>query len=119
MGRLCARRRRPAANRAGDGSDVASGASRSHDESAEKAFLSVLCAGRGLFRKLRLSPAGEQRELQRTLLDEVGVATLSGSTFGPQGVGHIRLSYANSVANIERALERIALHLGAGVVTPA
>jgi aspartate/methionine/tyrosine aminotransferase len=60
-----------------------------------------------------------ERELQRTLLDEVGVATLSGSTFGPHGVGHIRLSYANSVANIERALDRIALHLGAGVVTSA
>jgi hypothetical protein len=29
------------------------------------------------------------------------------------------LSYANSVANIERALDRIALHLGAGVVTSA
>jgi aspartate/methionine/tyrosine aminotransferase len=60
-----------------------------------------------------------ERELQRTLLDEVGVATLSGSTFGPHGVGHIRLSYANSVATIERALDRIALHLGAGVVTSA
>ncbi len=60
-----------------------------------------------------------ERELQRDLLDEVGVATLAGSTFGPHGAGHIRLSYANSVDNIERALERIALHLGAGAATPA
>ena len=60
-----------------------------------------------------------ERELQRALLDEVGVATLAGSTFGPHGAGHIRLSYANSVDNIERALDRIALHLGAGAVTPA
>ncbi len=60
-----------------------------------------------------------ERELQRELLDEVGVATLAGSTFGPHGAGHIRLSYANSVDNIERALDRIALHLGAGAVTPA
>jgi aspartate aminotransferase len=60
-----------------------------------------------------------ERDLQRELLDEVGVATLAGSTFGPHGTGHIRLSYANSVDNIERALDRIALHLGAGAVTPA
>ncbi len=60
-----------------------------------------------------------ERELQRDLLDEVGVATLAGSTFGPHGAGHIRLSYANSVDNIERALDRIALHLGAGAATPA
>ncbi|MGH7722825.1 MAG: pyridoxal phosphate-dependent aminotransferase [Candidatus Dormibacteria bacterium] len=60
-----------------------------------------------------------ERELQNALLDEVGVAVLSGSSFGPQGAGHIRLSYANSVDNLERALDRIALHLGAGAVTPA
>jgi aspartate aminotransferase len=60
-----------------------------------------------------------ERELQKELLDEVGVATLAGSTFGPHGAGHIRLSYANSVENIERALDRIALHLGAGAVSPA
>ncbi len=60
-----------------------------------------------------------ERDLQRELLDEVGVATLAGSTFGPHGAGHIRLSYANSVDNIERALDRIALHLGAGAATPA
>ena len=60
-----------------------------------------------------------ERDLQRELLDEVGVATLAGSTFGPHGAGHIRLSYANSVENIERALHRIALHLGAGAVSPA
>jgi aspartate aminotransferase len=60
-----------------------------------------------------------ERELQKELLDEVGVATLAGSTFGPHGAGHIRLSYANSVENIERALDRIALHLGAGAASPA
>jgi aspartate aminotransferase len=61
----------------------------------------------------------DDRELRDALLDEVGVAVLSGSSFGPHGAGHIRLSYANSVVNIERALDRIALHLGAGAVTPA
>jgi aspartate aminotransferase len=60
-----------------------------------------------------------ERELQQALLDEVGVAVLAGSTFGPHGAGHIRLSYANSVENIERALDRMALHLGAGAASPA
>jgi aspartate/methionine/tyrosine aminotransferase len=60
-----------------------------------------------------------ERELQKALLDEVGVAVLAGSTFGPHGAGHIRLSYANSVDNLERALDRIALHLGAGAASPA
>ncbi|MDQ2960667.1 MAG: pyridoxal phosphate-dependent aminotransferase [Candidatus Dormibacteraeota bacterium] len=54
------------------------------------------------------------RDLQRELLDEMGVAVLAGSAFGPHGAGHIRLSYANSPANIERALDRIASFLGAG-----
>jgi aspartate/methionine/tyrosine aminotransferase len=54
-----------------------------------------------------------ERELQRALLDEAGVAVLPGSSFGPNGAGHIRLSYANSAANLERALERIADHMGA------
>ena len=61
----------------------------------------------------------KDRELQNTLLDEVGVAVLAGSSFGPHGAGHIRLSYANSMANIERALERIGLHLGAGAASIA
>jgi aspartate aminotransferase len=41
------------------------------------------------------------------LLNEYGVATLSGTAFGAYGNGYLRLSYANSVANLERALERI------------
>jgi len=61
----------------------------------------------------------DERELQKGLLDEVGVAVLAGSAFGPHGAGHIRLSYANSEVNLERALDRIALHLGAGAVAPA
>jgi aspartate/methionine/tyrosine aminotransferase len=60
-----------------------------------------------------------ERELQTGLLEEVGVAVLAGTAFGPHGAGHIRLSYANSSANLQRALERIALHVGAGAVPPA
>lgn len=42
------------------------------------------------------------------LLQEAGVALLDGAGFGAQGKGYMRISYANSLANIERALERIA-----------
>lgn len=41
------------------------------------------------------------------LLEEAGVACLSGTGFGHHGEGHLRFSYANSQTNIERALERI------------
>ncbi len=41
------------------------------------------------------------------LLDEAGVAVLSGTAFGAYGEGFLRLSYANSIPNIEKALERI------------
>jgi aspartate/methionine/tyrosine aminotransferase len=47
-------------------------------------------------------------ELQDRLLEEVGVAALAGTSFGPGGEGYLRFSYANSLANIESALEKIA-----------
>jgi aspartate/methionine/tyrosine aminotransferase len=47
------------------------------------------------------------RDLQDTLLSEVGVALVAGTSYGDQGEGYIRFSYANSVENIERAIDRI------------
>jgi aspartate/methionine/tyrosine aminotransferase len=47
------------------------------------------------------------------LLEEAGVALLPGTAFGARGEGHLRLSYANSAENIERALERMARALAA------
>jgi aspartate/methionine/tyrosine aminotransferase len=41
------------------------------------------------------------------LLNTAGVAALSGTSFGRYGEGYLRFSYANSVENIERALNRI------------
>ena len=52
-----------------------------------------------------------ERDLQRALLDEAGVAVLAGTAFGPQGKGFLRLSYANSVENLQGAVDRIARHL--------
>ncbi|MEO1943564.1 MAG: pyridoxal phosphate-dependent aminotransferase [Candidatus Thioglobus sp.] len=46
-------------------------------------------------------------ELENYLLHESGVAVLSGSAFGSHGDGYLRLSYANSIENIDRALSRI------------
>jgi aspartate/methionine/tyrosine aminotransferase len=47
------------------------------------------------------------RELADLLLEEAGVACLSGTGFGRYGDGYIRFSYANSLENIERAIGRI------------
>jgi aspartate aminotransferase len=47
------------------------------------------------------------KRLADRLLDEAGVAALSGTAFGEWGEGHLRFSYANSLENIEEALRRI------------
>ncbi len=41
------------------------------------------------------------------LLNEAGVAMVDGTSFGDQGKGYLRISYANSLENIENALERM------------
>ena len=46
-------------------------------------------------------------EFANRLLDEAGVAALSGTAFGEYGEGYLRFSFANSLTNIEGALERI------------
>jgi aspartate/methionine/tyrosine aminotransferase len=47
------------------------------------------------------------RQLEAKLLDEGGVATLSGTSFGAHGEGYLRFSYANSIDNIREAMRRI------------
>jgi aspartate aminotransferase len=47
------------------------------------------------------------RKLADRLLDEAGVACLSGTAFGEWGEGHLRFSYAASLESIEEALRRI------------
>ena len=48
------------------------------------------------------------KEIENHLMEKAGVAVLSGTAFGAHGEGFIRLSYANSQANLRRALEKIA-----------
>lgn len=52
------------------------------------------------------------RGLQDLLLERAGVATVSGTSFGVQGEGYLRFSYAASTGAIEAALGRIGELLG-------
>ena len=52
------------------------------------------------------------KALADKLLDQGGVACLSGTAFGEFGEGHLRFSYANSMENIQEALRRIASVVG-------
>ena len=51
-------------------------------------------------------------EVAERLLNDAGVAALSGTAFGAQGEGYLRFSYANSEANLRKALERMRPVLG-------
>ena len=50
----------------------------------------------------------QAKKLASSLLEEAGVATIGGPDFGILGEGYIRLSYANSAENIERAISRMS-----------
>ena len=52
-------------------------------------------------------------QLAQALLEEAGVALLPGTSFGQQGKGFLRLSYANSLENIQKALSRMGDYLAA------
>ena len=49
----------------------------------------------------------DSREMAAKILDVGGVAVLSGTAFGEGGDGYLRLSYANSVENINEAIARM------------
>jgi aspartate/methionine/tyrosine aminotransferase len=49
----------------------------------------------------------DSRRMADYLLESAGVAVLPGTAFGAHGEGYLRLSYANSEANLQKALERI------------
>jgi aspartate/methionine/tyrosine aminotransferase len=60
------------------------------------AFPNIKCTGQG------------SATLQQRILDQAGVATIAGTSFGKFGEGYLRFSYANSRQNIVKALDRIA-----------
>jgi aspartate/methionine/tyrosine aminotransferase len=45
--------------------------------------------------------------LADALLEQAGVAALSGTAFGEYGEGYLRFSVANSLENLQQALDRI------------
>jgi aspartate aminotransferase len=47
------------------------------------------------------------KKLADALLDQAGVAALSGTAFGAYGEGYLRFSIANSIENISKALDRV------------
>src|SRR6266849_4492400 len=78
-----------------DGLNTLPGVSCIRPRGAFYAFPNVTRLGR---------PSGEIAE---RLLNEAGVALLPGTAFGAHGEGYLRLSYANSEANLRAALERM------------
>jgi aspartate/methionine/tyrosine aminotransferase len=54
----------------------------------------------------------DARTLQGVLLEQAGVATIAGTSFGSYGEGYLRFSYANSREAIGEAIERIRRLLG-------
>jgi len=50
----------------------------------------------------------KSKKLSDFILQKAGVAVLSGTAFGANGEGYLRLSFANSVENIQKALKKIS-----------
>jgi aspartate aminotransferase len=53
----------------------------------------------------------KSKAMELGLLDEVGVASIAGTSFGAYGEGYLRISYANSIENIAEALRRFRAYL--------
>jgi aspartate/methionine/tyrosine aminotransferase len=67
----------------------------------------VSCPG-GFYAFPNVAETGlKSKDLADYLLADASVATLAGTAFGHYGEGFLRLSYANSVENINKALDRI------------
>ena len=52
------------------------------------------------------------KKLADALLEQAGVACLSGTAFGAYGEGYLRFSVANSLENLNKALSRIEAWVG-------
>jgi aspartate/methionine/tyrosine aminotransferase len=57
----------------------------------------------------------KSKALADALLEQAGVAALSGTAFGAFGEGYLRFSVANSLENLQAALERIDAWTGKNV----
>jgi aspartate aminotransferase len=50
----------------------------------------------------------KSKEIEQRLLNDYGVAALCGTAFGAFGEGHVRFSCANSMENLQKALDRVS-----------
>ncbi len=62
------------------------------------------------------APGMTSGEFADRLLDEAGVVTLPGTGFGAEGEGYLRVSYANSQANLREGIQRMATFVAARAV---
>jgi len=58
-------------------------------------------------------------EAANLILEKAGVAVLPGSTFGEYGEGYLRLTYSNSIENIQQAIQQIGEVLSVPVLNQA
>jgi len=61
----------------------------------------------------------KSKPLADALLEDAGVAVLSGTSFGAYGEGYLRFSIANSLENIRKALDRVEAWAAINVVRDA
>ncbi|MBM7544492.1 aminotransferase [Weissella beninensis] len=64
-----------------------------------------------VFAKLPTNLEQDDRKFARSLAYDGLVAVVPGAAFGLGGAGYIRISYANSLANLELAMQRLANYL--------
>ncbi len=74
--------------------------------------LSCVAPGGAFYAFPNISKTGiAAKKLETGLLEQAGVATIAGTSFGHYGEGYLRLSYANSIENIREAIDRIGIWL--------
>ncbi|MEX2202310.1 MAG: pyridoxal phosphate-dependent aminotransferase [Dongiaceae bacterium] len=59
------------------------------------------------------------KQVEEGLLNDVGIATIAGTSFGAHGEGYLRVSYANSLENIAESMNRMGSWLKAKGVKAA
>ncbi|HSN69238.1 MAG TPA: aminotransferase class I/II-fold pyridoxal phosphate-dependent enzyme [Thermoanaerobaculia bacterium] len=57
-----------------------------------------------LFADVRERLGGDSWAAMKSLLDRTGIATVPGAVFGREGEGHLRMSFSNPIAVLERAV---------------
>ncbi len=60
-----------------------------------------------VFPNIKALGLGDAATVANRVLNEAGVAVLAGTAFGAAGEGYLRLSYANSLENLNAAVQRI------------